>query len=93
MGRLPEVFVRPATMTEGRRLQDRASRPGPGQAAPGDRGADVGAGPERAGHRAPAGLLSGVCAWGDPRVQRHRVQGPEPDVAEIMWNYSSGLEK
>jgi hypothetical protein len=93
MGRLPEVFVRPVTMTEGRRLQ-RIGRPArdpvklrraivvlmsaQGQSVP-----DI----------APAGLLSGVCAWGDPRIQRYRVQGPEPDIAEIMWNYSSGLEK
>jgi hypothetical protein len=79
MGRSAEVFVRPVTMTEGQRLQriGRTARDpvklrraivvlmsAQGQAVP-----DI-------AH--PAGLLPGVRARGDPRVQRHRVPGTGP---------------
>lgn len=66
---------------------DRLGGQGPGEAAPGDRGADVGAGPERAGHREPAELLAGVCAGDDPRVQRHRIRGPAPSAVVARSNH------
>jgi len=60
-------------MPEDQRLQriGRTAR-GSGEAVAGDRGADVGLGPKRAGYRASAGLLTGVCAAAglpDPRCR------------------------
>jgi hypothetical protein len=45
-------------MTEGRLQRIGRTARDPGEAAAGDRGADVGAGAKRAGHRAPAGLYA-----------------------------------
>ena len=49
MGRPPEVFVRSASMTGGCGCSGSGPLSGQGQAAASDRGADVGAGPDRAG--------------------------------------------
>src|SRR5215831_11065730 len=59
---------------------DRPYREGSGEAAAGDRGADVGAGAKRARYCARAGLLAGVSPHVDPRVQPDRVSGFGPKM-------------
>src|SRR5262249_28145978 len=81
MGRPAEVFVRPVSMTEGRRLQ-RIGRTAKDPVRL--RRAVVvlmsAQGGKRAGYRAPAGLLTGGCARGGSRVQRERVSGLGPKM-------------